>query len=290
MTAKVTSLASSSSGFPSPPNHTPRTEASDVVSCPVMDFEKVGKILGPIEEDLNEAAEIALYPSPPANTPAVFSPNHSVRSLNLTHGRTRGLSAIGDRLVQLKVTDFPRWMRGDDSSTQSVAPTISEKGENDRDGDGEGSVFSNGKALINMMPSARDDELTEFLDSGDIPIILGSPSPNPRIQEYLAFHPSDLPVRPNEAGEERPTSAKSEAFSLKSRLSIVSSGGVTEKSNWAEEIVDHFKRSLAQLEQLAEDEHIEDSSKNAKDYYHERMQELLADSMRKYPLDVHRMG
>ncbi|KAF2711653.1 hypothetical protein K504DRAFT_489490 [Pleomassaria siparia CBS 279.74] len=279
MATKVTSITSSP-GLPSPPNQSPRTEATDVESVLSTDLSAVGNILGPIQEDLNEAAEVSLCPSPPMNTPALFSPTHSVRSARSQYyGRGRGLSLIGVRLAQLKLEECPSSGKDNDYSAHSVVPTVSEADEDGKHDKVDDAVSKDG------------------IDSGEICIAYSSPALNPRIQEYLAFQPNELPVTstaPKHGEIDRPTSAhesmKSEALSFKSaKRSVISEGGVTEKSNWAEEIVDQFERALARLEQLALDESTEDSSVDAKGHYQKRLKELLASDRRKYPLKVEKI-
>ncbi|KAF2800582.1 hypothetical protein K505DRAFT_228445 [Melanomma pulvis-pyrius CBS 109.77] len=284
MATKVTSLASSSSGAPTPPNPTPCTSATDDVdSLPTMDLAAVGHILEPIQEVLNEAAEESKYPSPPTNTPEIFTPAHSVRSFN--YGRGRGLSLIGDRLSQLKI---------EARSASSKDKSVSERDDDDN--------ISNGKDKFDVTDSQRDETLMISIDSGEILIGLGSPKLNPLIQEYHGFQSGDSPATSTAAAAsevtaaDRPSSAgastESEVVSSKSaktaRFSMQSEGGVTEKTNWAEEVVDDLERALSRLEQLAQDEHFDDPSKEAEEYYEARLKELLASDNRKYPVKVNK--
>jgi hypothetical protein len=292
MSIKVTSLASSSSGMPTPPHPTPRTEAADhVESVAGLDLAAVGPILEPIQELLNEAAEESKYPSPPSNTPAFTSPAPSVRGLKHSYGRGRGLSAINDRLAKLKLIKRPS-ASSNVSDTQSMAPSISEEG----DGEREEFTVNDGKDLnYNLINSVFDKALTNHSSSGDIKVGLGSSMTNPHIEEYLAFQPSELPITgsavdPNTVEQDRPASAsksfishksqKSEAFSFKSE------GGVSEKSNWPELVVDSFERALLQLEQLIKDELDEDPTIDPKEYYIMRLKEVLSDKKRTYRMDI----
>ena len=68
---KVMSL-SSTSGAPTPPHPTPCTEASPGHEDAAQpDFDSLTRLLVPIQEDLNEQAEVAMLPSPPINTPEI---------------------------------------------------------------------------------------------------------------------------------------------------------------------------------------------------------------------------
>lgn len=263
---KVTSLASSPNS-PTPPYPTPRTEAQDDVdNPPAMDLSAVGNILTPIQELLNESAYDEKYPSPPVNTPENFSPAPSVYS----YGRGRGFSLIGDRLANFKHDDqiIPN-LRDTTSSTRSVAPPASEQAE---EGSDDEAIPSSTKPKVNLtidtalsrqagdLPSAR---------SGNIEIGLGSPHPNPRIAEYIAFR------SPNKHNRED---------------SIKSQGGISENSNWAEDAEEKFDEAIKKLEQLAHDEHEADKSIPEMDYFFLRLQNLLKDEKRKFPVDVQKLA
>ena len=134
MTTKITCLDSQSDAAPSVPNPTPATEPVDspfssdpVDPPPEMDYNAVAKILGPIQESLNEAAMEAGYPSPPINTPEVGSPSPSIIYRHPTT-RSRGFSAVGDRLAQLKIDDRKARTREGDivSSSYSPEPSVVE--------------------------------------------------------------------------------------------------------------------------------------------------------------------
>lgn len=87
------------------PNPTPLTEAMEnqaVDPPPDIDFHAMVKILAPMTEVLNEAAEDAMYPTPPINTPAVSSPTTSVAHRNSSR-RGRGWSSIGDKLAKAEL-------------------------------------------------------------------------------------------------------------------------------------------------------------------------------------------
>jgi hypothetical protein len=129
------------------PNPTPLTEAMEneaVDPPPDIDFHAMVKILAPIAEGLNEAAEDAMYPTPPINTPAVTSPATSV-VYRLPSRRGRGWSSIGDKLVKAKLeghrfgqdTDvlsvsnrsYRSSVHADDES-ESMSDVLSEGGKN----------------------------------------------------------------------------------------------------------------------------------------------------------------
>jgi hypothetical protein len=225
-------------------------------------------ILEPVQADLNESADAAMYPSPPINTPEAFSPAPSV----YLRTRGRGLSAIGDRLVQLKLEEriSPRKDTDVTSDNCSIVTSIKEDEEEDEEEQYPAS-------LDGMMRSPGP------VKAPSIPIVLGSPSRNPRIEEYLNFSSDDLPVTgPNDHAKasahmgtahlglhSRDNSIKS----AKSAQSVAS--GVTEKSTWAEDVEDSANRAVARLEQLAEDEHKCDPSKTIEEYYTARLQRLL---------------
>lgn len=304
---KVTSVASTS-GAPTPPYPTPHTEAHEELdSPPAMDFTAVGNILAPIQEHLNETANEAMYPSPPINTPEAFSPAPSVYK----YGRGRGLSLISDRLAQLKLEHHvktPPRDRDVESSNRSVVPSVDEENEGEDDevlsdyGGNRPGLLENGTS------SHQASKLTYSLSVGSIPIALGSPTANPRLEEYLSFTSKDLPVTaPGSsiapfnypAGHaaqgtasilaNRPTSmieASNHGDKKKSPTNSIKSDGVTEKSNWGEELEDCFIRTCMRLEQLACDEHEADSSKSIREYYIARLSKLLGDESRQVPVKV----
>lgn len=276
----------STSGAPTPPNPTPRTEAlDDIDSPPRVDLADVGRILGPIEEDLNESADAAMYPSPPINTPETFSPAPSVK-----YGRGRGLSAIGDRLAQLKLEE--RSSSGKDadvtSSNRSAVASIAEDdGEDVADDMSSTGKYSTAKAHHNITSASSLISPT----AGSIPIMLGSPRINPLIEEYLNFNSHDLPVsnpdkKPTSSTEVPPEGSHSRGNSIKSDGAV---SGVSEKTNWAEEVEDYADRAIMQLEQLALDEFIADPSRSIEDHYVARLKKLLAAAHRKAPVEVSKM-
>ncbi|KAF1916255.1 hypothetical protein BDU57DRAFT_224582 [Ampelomyces quisqualis] len=281
MATKVTSLGSQS-GSETQHHSTPVAEALEsgaVVPLPLMDFAAVTKILEPIQETLNESAHDATYPSPPGNTPLIGSPAPSVKPG--VHGRARGFSAIGDRLAQLKLDDrrsFRRRQTCVACSGRSVGTSAAEEND-DSDMASNSEVFSDG---------CKDK---------DCDVHPGSPAANPRIEEFLSFSSNDLPNHAPAPAKgttlaEHASSTSAAALHLngqQSHLSFKSDGGVTEKSNWAEEVEDSFERACLGLEQLAMDEYAADPSKTLEVYYISRMRRLLGSLHRKVPMDVNKV-
>lgn len=244
----------SASGAPTPPHPTPATDTLEQAqSGNETDLTAVSKTLEPIQEDLNEAADYAMFPSPPINTPEAFSPAPSI--IIRQHQRGCGLSAVGDRLAQLSIGERVLYGKRDhdgDSSTHSVAHSLDEE----RDG-------SYGRI---------DTPL--FSPTGSIPIALGSPAVNPRINDFLSFQA---------AGDGAPAKGSGEKGK--------SGGGggsesVTEKTNWEDEVVADVERALKRLEQLADDEGVTKPAKPAKQHYVELLQKVLDGADRKYPVTL----
>ncbi|KAF3035132.1 hypothetical protein E8E12_006107 [Didymella heteroderae] len=253
------------------PNPTPLTEAMDNETAdppPDIDFHAMVKILGPIAESLNEAAEDAMYPTPPINTPAVTSPATSVIYRYPSH-RGRGWSSIGDKLAKAKL-DGHRF--GQDTDILSV---------------------SNRSYRSSVPADDENDGTIDMLGEGGtnrIPIGLGSPRPN--LVGLIAFSANDLVNRP-------PVPFNSTALPDSSSAEVaVGSGshhpdsakrfatGVTEMSTWQEEVEGRFERALQCLENLAHDEHQLDSSKSMEQYYEAHLKRLLSATSRKYPASV----
>ncbi|CAA9957283.1 hypothetical protein PTNB73_03836 [Pyrenophora teres f. teres] len=295
---KVMSL-DSHSGVPSVPNPTPATEpitspfGSDPVDPPPeMDYSAVARILAPIQESLNEAAMEAGYPSPPINTPEVGSPAPSVIYRQpITRGR--GFSVIGDRLAQLKIDDRKQRHRDADMSSSNYSPEPSVAGDEEADIASISEVLSENGRDKQGSADARKVPASLGITTGSVPIALGSPAVNPRIAEYLSFTSNDLPTNsvapcfPSTLMETSTESIKtvvdgSDHASLKS-------DGVTEKSNWAEELEDAVDRACMRLEQLAEDEVKSDSSKSFEDYYIARLERLLGSAKRSVPVHIQKV-
>ncbi|KAF1942523.1 hypothetical protein EJ02DRAFT_511655 [Clathrospora elynae] len=300
MAANLTSLGSqySASGAPSVPNPTPATEpignpldSAPIDPPPEMDFAAVAKILRPIQEALNESALEAGYPSPPINTP-VLSPAPSVYR---PQARGRGFSLIGDRLAQLKIDNRKLHHHDGDvaSSTLSAEASVTEGDEGDVASmsellsDGGRDKQLHGRNSMSLAPFAPGE--------GSVPIALGSPTVNPRIEEYLSFTSKDLPANtvapcfPSTLMETSTSSIKTVVDASSSRNSLKSDGGVTEKSNWAEELEDSLDRACMRLEQLAEDEFCTDPSKSVEQYYISRLERLLGSYKRIVPVKIQKI-
>ncbi|KAI4644279.1 hypothetical protein J4E93_006179 [Alternaria ventricosa] len=292
-TTKVTSLDSQSDG-PSVPNPTPATESvgspyEPVDPPPEMDYTAVARILGPIQESLNEAALEAAYPSPPINTPILGSPAPSV-SYRFPVTRGRGFSVVGDRLAQLKINDRKLRHREGDVGSSNYSPEASINEDEEVDIASISEVLSDGGRDKQDPGQARKTLDPIDVTEGSVPIALGSPAVNPRIVEYLTFTSDDLPTNsvapcfPSTLMETSTASIKtivggSDGASLKS-------DGVTEKSNWAEEIEDQVDRTCLRLEQLADDEWKRDGSKSFADYYVARLERLLGSAKRSVPVSI----
>lgn len=98
------------------PNPTPLSEApkGEVVDPPPdIDVPAMIKLLEPIAETLNEAADEAKYPTPPINTPTIVSPAASVFHRHpRPRTRSQGISTLGDRLARAKI-DIRRYTHQD---------------------------------------------------------------------------------------------------------------------------------------------------------------------------------
>jgi hypothetical protein len=263
-----------------------------------MDFNAVAKILGPIQESLNESAMEAGYPSPPINTPEVGSPVPSV-IYRYPQTRGRGFSVIGDRLAQLKIDNRKAHHQRDGdvtSSSFSAEPSVTEDEDADmasisevlsdggRDRQGSGHIR---ESIVPLSPLDGTE--------GSVPIALGSPTVNPRIEEYLSFTSKDLPANevapcfPTTLMEMSTSSIKTVVAPGSSRNSL-KSDGVTEKSNWAEELEDAVDRTCMRLEQLAMDEHNTDPSKSLDEYYISRLARLLGSHKRAIPVNIQKVN
>jgi hypothetical protein len=140
---KILSLRSSDDVSPVP-NVTPATEAAN--EHPVhddTDLEAVTETLAPIQEELNEAAENATFPSPPVQTPLAFSPTPSIVYRQLQRGR--GMSVINERLNQL-----------------SLAGRINEA-SSVRSGEGDNLGSPTGSIPITMGSPAANPRIAEYL-------------------------------------------------------------------------------------------------------------------------------
>lgn len=299
---KVTKFGSESSSSCYPePHPTPATDALDSeVAPPPMDFAAVTKILAPITETLNESAEDAMYPSPPGNTPVVGSPTPSVAGHYYPH-RSRGFSLIGDRFAQLQLANRRKHQHHHHRDTELTSSTrstgTSAAGECEEcevasisDVLSEGCKRRNcpGHAGMSMSPS-----LTSPLGTGSVPIALGSPAVNPRIEEYLSFTSKDLPnqapapaVGASLAEHASSTTALENGQHSRASASFKSDGGVSEKNTWADDVEDILEHGFLRLEQLAGDEHAINPSKSMEDFYIERLRRLLGSEKRIVRVDI----
>ncbi|KAI8939099.1 hypothetical protein NX059_004936 [Plenodomus lindquistii] len=296
---KVTSMGSqySGSGAPSVPNPTPTTEFSDGSELAPPDFNAaaVTKILAPIQELLNESADDARYPSPPINTPNAMSPAPSVAS----RYRVRSLSAVNDRLDKLKIEDrkFARRDADGTCSNTSVEPSIAEDDEYEMASISEVLSDASREKSHAHQPSMSSLSLrspTADTDEGSVCIALGSPACNPRIEEYLTFSSKDLPtVSPAECIPSTLIENGNASFNTivgpSSSRDSMKSEGVTEKSNWAEEVEENVDHACMRLEQLARDEHVGDPSKSVDEYYVARLERLLGSRRRAVPVKIEKI-
>lgn len=290
MMAKAMSLDCQSDA-PSAPNPTPVTEPDGIPFAnepvdppPEIDYAAVANILAPIQESLNEAAEEAGYPSPPINTPVVGSPEPSIVYRNPTT-RGRGISAIGDRLAKLKLDNRKlRQHEGDAGSVNySPEPSVAEDDEADMASISE--VVGDSGKNRHTRRSLAPISVTE----STVPIALGSPAANPRIAEYLSFTSDDLPtssVAPCFPSTLMEMGTACIEPAVHGGSDSLRSEGVTEKSNWAEELEDTANRAFLRLEQLAADEVKMDSSKTFEEYYIARLERLLGNDKRAVPVLV----
>ncbi|PVH94842.1 hypothetical protein DM02DRAFT_692050 [Periconia macrospinosa] len=275
---KITSVGSTP-GDPSPPNGTPNTDASGVEhNTPSPHLDAVGAKLQPIEEELNESAEMALFPSPPYNSPYSFSPAPST----YTGARHRGLSAAADRLSQLKLDEHFANMDGYASSSKGSVTASTAGGDEDN------------KLEPQSEAKARNQNY-QGPTTGTIPLEMGSPLANPLIEEYISFESKDLPVVDPNAKGTSSTAAAAGATGANSEVSDEEDvkfeenllrEGVREKSNWGEELEEIAERILLQMEQLASDEASADPSRTMEECYLSRLSRILANENRAVKLEV----
>lgn len=291
-TVKVMSL-SSTSGAPTPPNPTPCVDSpASNHNATQPDLEAVYRLLDPIQEDLNEQADVAMLPSPPINTPEAFSPAPSMYRVT----RSRGFSLLGDRLAQLKLHEHSSPRKDSDcaSSNRSIVASLEDEGENN---DNDNDANSNARSAGNWSaPKHTINKTVVPLISptpGAIPIALGSARLNPRIEEYVQFSSKDLPV----TGPVKAVTSSTQAVLAKNGShtrggsfdTVKSDGarsGVTEKSTWAEEVEDAAERAFLRLEQLAYDEYTINPKRSMEDHYTKRLQRLLGAGDRKVKVKV----
>ncbi|KAF2876744.1 hypothetical protein BDV95DRAFT_235795 [Massariosphaeria phaeospora] len=131
-----------------------------------------------------------------------------------------------------------------------------------------------GSSTRSVVPSVSghqdDDDGAEddgnLSSSGTIPVALNTPAPNPNLDEYLTFK------TPRKHHREE---------------SVKSQSGVSEVSNWAEDVEEKLEIACLKLEQLAEDEHNAHPGKSAHEHFLLRLKEWMGNAeKRKYPVDV----
>jgi hypothetical protein len=301
--SKVTSMGSqySVSDDVTVPNPTPLTEALDsevVDPPPLIDFAAMTKTLATIAEGLNESAEEAMYPSPPINTPEITSPAASV--VYRQPARSRGFSAIGDRLAQLKI-EGRKFAHHDTDMMSNSGRSVRSSMPADDESDGFSDMLSDGG-------KDKHDSRSLFLLASSIlplnislvPIGLGSPRINPGIEGLISFTSKDLTAEAlapfNSTNPTKDIStASAMAFGTgnhkpKSQVSLISTAtqetGVTEMSNWKEEVEGCFERAMLRLERLAQDEHQQDPSKPMEYYYEVHLKRLLGVGNSRIPVSV----
>lgn len=245
--SKVVSLGSGSENS-TPPQPTPVADfANDAFIAHDTDLYAVNKTLAPIEEELNEKAHEAMYPTPPVHTPETFSPAPSV--IIRQYRRARGLSILPERLAHLQLENSV-----DDTS-------------------------SNHSAAL----SQDDDVITP---SGSIPIGLGSPTVNPRLEEYLAHPPPrSAPIPLVGSGQVSHKNSKVSSGLQHTDNNLSQEGeqreGVREASTWSDVALSDLVEALERLEQVVSDLQ-EASGYPAADMYMKCLNECLKSSDRKY--------
>lgn len=240
-----------------------------------------------------------MYPSPPLNTPEGVTPAPSIVHRSYPP-RSRGFSIIGARLAHLDIDSCEyTHCDSDDASNRSAEPSVTEHEECDV---ARISEMLSDSGRCKLAPRYGSMSLPAPLISptseDSVPIALGSPTVNPRIDEYLSFTSKDLPTKAvaacvpsafvGTASSLGKTAIVNE--SLKSHNSIKSDGGVTEKSNWAEELEESLDRTCMRLEQLARDEFVADPSVSVEEYYITRLKRLLGSGKREVPVNIQKMA
>ncbi|KAH7390712.1 hypothetical protein BKA66DRAFT_459596 [Pyrenochaeta sp. MPI-SDFR-AT-0127] len=208
---------------------------------------------------------------------------------------------LSTRLAQLQTDDYRFTHHNFDvaSSNRSKEPSVDE--DNGGDMDSNIKVLSNGgrdKTALGRASMSLPVLPASPVVEGSVPIALGSPTVNPRIEEYLSFTSKDLPTKapsacfPSTFVDTALSVSKmaTDNESLISRNSFKSDSGVTEQSNWAEELEDCVDRACMRLEQLARDEFITDPSVSVEEYYIARLKRLLGSGKREIPVSIQKMA
>ncbi|KAF2134518.1 hypothetical protein P153DRAFT_278803 [Dothidotthia symphoricarpi CBS 119687] len=278
MTSTATKVTSSGSQFsvsdvPTVPNPTPFSEGVPTGCHSPFDHVALVNQLADNQDQLNEAANEAMYPSPPINTPEVLSPVPSIVQRIQTRGR--GISfGLGDRLAQVKI-EGRKLHHGTDvtSSSRSLDQSLAEE-EDDCD-----------CCTSEAMSEDGEDKVGPGRGS--------SPMMNPRIEEYLSFSAASMPDRGTSTAVNADVVSTSDKTVKDSDNAKTANGSninkilnVAERTNWAEEVEEYVDGAFARLEQLANDEHVNDSSMNVEEYYIARLKRMLASAKRPIPVNI----
>lgn len=289
---KVTSPGSqfSVSDAPTVPNPTPFSESAFTDFHPPFDHVALASQLADNQDQLNEAANEAMYPSPPINTPEALSPAPSI--IHRVQARGRGISfGLGDRLAQVKLEER-RFHCGSDNTScnHSVDHSLVEE---DEEYDCASEMMGNCDKTVD--PGHGSMSLTPLLTShvreGLVPIALGSPTVNPRLQEYLSFSTASVSDAPTAAHADHvltssTTLVDSDSVKLGNSPNMNKALGVAERTNWAEEVEEYVDGAFRRLEQLAVDEHATNPSKSVDEYYIARLKRMLSSSKRPIPVII----
>lgn len=246
--SKVVSIGSASEN-PTPPHATPTNYTSDNYFAHDTDLTAVSKTLAPIQEELNEKAYEAMYPTPPVQTPEVFSPAPSV--IVRQYRRARGLSVLPERLANLQLENS-----ADDAASSTHSAALSQ----DEDGN---------------------------TGSGSITVALGSPMVNPRLAEYLAHPPPrSAPIPLVGSGQVSVKNNKVSSGLQHADSEPPQEGeqreGVREASTWSDVALSDLVEALERLEQVVSDLQ-EVNGVPAAEMYMKCLNECLKSSDRKYP-------
>lgn len=288
---KAMSLASTS-GVPSAPHATPCTEYTDTASANgdgdggTSVLEALDRLLGPMEADLNERADVAMLPTPPLNTPEAFSPPGSVFRV----ARGRGFSILGDRLTQLKLQK----RQDSDYMSSNRSDVMSSKTDDTESMDGDGSSVGDRSTGNLSTPKHIRHKIVTSLNSStpDVNrVTLGLSPLNPLNDENIHFSSKDLPVvgtveTANSSTQAVPGNDGSHTRGTSFETIKLDRGGVTENTTWAEEVEDSVERAILRLEQLAFDDYNINPDLSLEDHYKQRLQRLLTAGNRKFKLNV----
>jgi hypothetical protein len=287
---------------------TPHEDSDQVPKQSLTNLDAVSSTLAVIEEHLNESADVAMLPSPPINTPVGTSPEPSIVGRN--KARSNVFGEFGDRIAEVLFDSRNRRVEDDSVSNQSVRsfdPASDESvngsecgasDDMDNNSEMETGISKLFLYFLSFFPIISNMDL--------VPICLGSPRPNPLIEEYEAY-PAEGGVKITHDNESAVDSAvevsadsateSDDASKVAARelpsttladrtASFKSERGVTENSNWADECEDGLARAIRRLEQLVKDEASTDSSMTQEQRYITRLMRLLEDDERLYPIEI----